>query len=130
MKNKEAKKMRGLTVQKFDLVPITDPAELEAFDRRRKAAEAAMAAAERIAGIGSLMMNLSPKAIHCVIAALDHYQQNQDEQLHQNGLPKDDVPDLINDQRYVAAIKKELQECHENFLRTREADHREHGSDE
>ena len=71
MKNKSAKKMRGPTLQEFDLVPITDPAELEALDRRCKAAKEAMAAAERIADIGSLMMNLSPKAVRCVIAALD-----------------------------------------------------------
>lgn len=50
MKNKSRKKMPGITVQVFDSVPITDPAELEAIDRRRKAAEKAMAAAERKAG--------------------------------------------------------------------------------
>lgn len=47
MKNKSRKTMRGLTIQVFESVPITDPAELEAIDRRRKAAEKAMAAAER-----------------------------------------------------------------------------------
>jgi hypothetical protein len=47
MKNKPQKKMRGPTLQEFELVPITDPAELEAIDRRRKAAEKAMKAAEK-----------------------------------------------------------------------------------
>ena len=47
MKMKPNKKMRGPTLQEFELVPITDPAELEAIDRRRKAAEKAMRAAEK-----------------------------------------------------------------------------------
>lgn len=47
MKNKPQKKMRGPTLQEIELVPITDPAELEAIDRRRKAAEKAMKAAQK-----------------------------------------------------------------------------------
>lgn len=47
MKNKPQKKMRGPTLQEFELAPITDPAELEAIDRRRKAAEKAMKAAQK-----------------------------------------------------------------------------------
>jgi hypothetical protein len=39
--------MRGPTLQVIDLVPITDPAELEAIDRRRKAAEKAMKVAQK-----------------------------------------------------------------------------------
>lgn len=39
--------MRGPTLQEIELVPITDPAALEAIDRRRKAAEKAMRAAEK-----------------------------------------------------------------------------------
>jgi hypothetical protein len=39
MKKTAAKKMRGPTLQEIALAPITDPAELEAIDRRRKAAE-------------------------------------------------------------------------------------------
>jgi hypothetical protein len=50
MKNKSRKTMRGPTVQVFEMVPITDPVELAAIDRRRKAAEKAMAAAERTTG--------------------------------------------------------------------------------
>ncbi len=50
MKNKSRKKMHGPTLHTFDSLPITDPAELEAIDRRRKAAEKAMAATARNAG--------------------------------------------------------------------------------
>jgi hypothetical protein len=50
MKKKSGKTMREPTLVVFESVPITDPAELEAIDRRRKAAEKAMAAAERKAG--------------------------------------------------------------------------------
>jgi len=50
MKSKSRKKMLAPTLHVFDLVPITDPAELEAIDRRRKAAEKAMAAADRDSG--------------------------------------------------------------------------------
>ncbi len=47
MKKKTRKKMLGPTLQEIELVPITDPAELEAIDRRRKAAQKAMKAAEK-----------------------------------------------------------------------------------
>lgn len=47
MKKKAERIMRGPTLQEIELVPITDPAELEAIDRRRKAAEKAMRAAQK-----------------------------------------------------------------------------------
>ncbi len=47
MKKKASKKMRGPTLQEFELVPVTDPAELVALDRRCRAAEKAQAAAEK-----------------------------------------------------------------------------------
>ena len=47
MKKIEGKKMLGPTLQLIELVPITDPAELEAIDRRRKEAEKAMKAADK-----------------------------------------------------------------------------------
>jgi len=47
MKNKSRKTTPGIRVQVFEMVPITDPAEFEAMDRRCKAAEKAMAAAAR-----------------------------------------------------------------------------------
>jgi hypothetical protein len=56
MKNKSRKKTSGPTLHIFDLAPITDPAELEAIDLRRKAAEKAMVAAE-----GKATKRKSPK---------------------------------------------------------------------
>jgi hypothetical protein len=50
MKKTAQKKMLGPTLQEFELVPVTDPVELAALDRRCRAAEKAMAAAERKAG--------------------------------------------------------------------------------
>jgi hypothetical protein len=50
MQKRSQKKMLGPTLQEFELVPVTDPAELVALDRRCRAAEKAMAAAERKAG--------------------------------------------------------------------------------
>ena len=48
MKNNSRKKPYVPTLHTYDLVPpITDPAELEAVDRRCKAAEKAMAAAAK-----------------------------------------------------------------------------------
>lgn len=47
MKKKASKKMLGPTLQEFELVPVTDPGELAALDRRCRAAERAKAAAER-----------------------------------------------------------------------------------
>lgn len=39
MKKKSSKKMLGPTLQEFELVPVTDPAELAALDRRCRMAE-------------------------------------------------------------------------------------------
>jgi hypothetical protein len=50
MKKKTQMKMLGPTLQEFELVPVTDPAELAALDRRCRAAEKAMAATGRKAG--------------------------------------------------------------------------------
>jgi hypothetical protein len=47
VKKKSSKKMLGPTLQEFDLVPVTDPAERAALDRRCRAAEKAKAAAEK-----------------------------------------------------------------------------------
>jgi hypothetical protein len=49
MKKKPQKKMLGPTLQQFELVPVTDAAELAALDRRCRTAEKAMAY-ERKAG--------------------------------------------------------------------------------
>ena len=50
MKRKMPKKMLGPTLQEFELVPVTDPGEVAALDRRCRAAKKAMAADERKAG--------------------------------------------------------------------------------
>src|ERR1700693_252467 len=50
MSKKTTKKMLGPTLQEFELVAVTDPAEFAALDRRCRAAEKAKAAAERKAG--------------------------------------------------------------------------------
>ena len=47
MKKKSSKKMLGPTLQEFELVPVLDPAELAALDRRCRVAEKAKAAAEK-----------------------------------------------------------------------------------
>jgi hypothetical protein len=47
VKKKPAKKMLGPTLQEFQLVAVTDPAEMAALDRRCLAAEKAAAAAEK-----------------------------------------------------------------------------------
>ena len=47
MKKKSSRKMLGPTLQEFELVPVTDPVELAALDRRCRAAEKAKAAAEK-----------------------------------------------------------------------------------
>ena len=39
MKKKPARKMVGPTLQEFELIPVTDPAELTALDRRCRAVE-------------------------------------------------------------------------------------------
>jgi hypothetical protein len=44
MKKKLPKKMLGPTLQEFELVPVTDPAEVAALERRCQAAEKAAAA--------------------------------------------------------------------------------------
>lgn len=43
MKKKLPKKMLGPTLQEFELVPVTDPAEIAALERRCRAAEKAEA---------------------------------------------------------------------------------------
>jgi hypothetical protein len=47
MKKKTQMKMLGPTLQEFELVPVTDPAEFAALDRRCRAAEKARTAAEK-----------------------------------------------------------------------------------
>jgi hypothetical protein len=46
MRKKSSKKMLGPTLQEFELVPVTEPVERAALDRRCRAAEKAKALAE------------------------------------------------------------------------------------
>lgn len=50
MKKKLPKKMLGPTLQEFELVPVTDPAEFAELERRCRAAEKSMVAGVRKAG--------------------------------------------------------------------------------
>ena len=50
MKKKPSKNMLGPTLQEFELIPVTDPVERAALDRRCRAAVKTTAAAERKAG--------------------------------------------------------------------------------
>ena len=47
MRKKSSKKMLGPTLQEFELVPVTDPVERAALDRRCRAVEKAKAVPER-----------------------------------------------------------------------------------
>jgi hypothetical protein len=47
MKKKMLKKMLGPTLQEFELIPVTDPAEIAALERRCRAAEKAEAAGDQ-----------------------------------------------------------------------------------
>ena len=52
MNKKSSKKILGPTLQEFELVPVTDPVERAALDRRCRAAEKAKDVAGRRAGKG------------------------------------------------------------------------------
>jgi hypothetical protein len=56
------------------------------------------------------MMNLSLKATRFVIEALEHYRRYHDQRLQQEGLPEDEIADLVNDRLYLDAIKQEMEE--------------------
>jgi hypothetical protein len=47
VKKKSSKKMLGPTLQEFELVPVTDPVERAALDRRCRTAVKAKAGAEK-----------------------------------------------------------------------------------
>jgi hypothetical protein len=61
-------------------------------------------------------MNLSLKVTRLVLAALEHYQQYQDQQLQQEGLPEDEISDLVNDRLYLEAIKQDLEKYRDALL--------------
>jgi hypothetical protein len=63
------------------------------------------------------MMNLSLKATRFVIEALEHYRQYHDQQLQREGLPEDEISDLVNDRLYLETIKQELEEYRDALTR-------------
>jgi hypothetical protein len=60
-------------------------------------------------------MHLSPKAIRCIIEALEHYQTSHEERLRDERLTEDEVADLTNDYQYLEAIKIDLKKYHADF---------------
>jgi hypothetical protein len=63
------------------------------------------------------MVNHSLKATRFVIEALEHYRQYHDQQLQQEGLPEDEISDLVNDRLYLEAIKREVKEYRDALTR-------------
>ena len=66
-------------------------------------------------------MKLSPKAVRFVIEALDHYQKYHDHRLGEEGLPEDDVSDLVNDRQYLEEIKQEFERYRDELSTSRKA---------
>lgn len=65
-------------------------------------------------------MKLSLKAVRFLIEALEHFQKYHDQRLTQDGLPEDDVSDLVNDRHYLEAIKKDFEQYRDELLEQRE----------
>jgi len=65
-------------------------------------------------------MKLSPKEVRFVIEALDHYRQYHDERLKQEGLPEDEISDLLNDRQYLEAIRLDFEKYGDDLLRERQ----------
>jgi hypothetical protein len=63
------------------------------------------------------MMHLSPKAIRCIIEALEYYQTSQEERMRDESLTEEELADLTNDYQYLEAIKTDLKQHHEALLR-------------
>ena len=61
-------------------------------------------------------MNLSLKATRLVLEALEHYRQSYDQQLQQEGLPEDEISDLVNDRLYLEAIKQDLEVYRDSLM--------------
>lgn len=61
-------------------------------------------------------MNLSPKALRFVIAAIAAQQQQFAQQLQGSQLSEDAAADLSNDAQYLEAIKQDLQAHHDALI--------------
>ncbi len=64
-------------------------------------------------------MNLSQKATRFVIEALEYYQQYLGQRLQQEALSEDDVSDLVNDKRYLEAIKQDFENYRDGLVQQR-----------
>jgi len=63
-------------------------------------------------------MDLSPKAIRFIIDALEHYVEHFDQLVGNENLSDDELADLSNDQRYLAALRQSLQLQHAELLKS------------
>jgi uncharacterized protein YjiS (DUF1127 family) len=54
-------------------------------------------------------MDLSPKAIRFIIESLQHYRDQLDRRLEDNGLSDDELADLGNDREYISALVQGFQ---------------------
>ncbi len=61
-------------------------------------------------------MQLTPKAIRFIVEAIEFYQRHQEERLRSPGVSEDEAADLLNDHRYLEAIKADLRRYHESLL--------------
>lgn len=62
-------------------------------------------------------MDFSPKALRFLIEAVKHYEEHLGHRLQEEGLSEDDLADLANDRRYLAALGQDLQSHHDNLLK-------------
>jgi hypothetical protein len=61
-------------------------------------------------------MQLSPKAIRFIIAALEHCQTQHEERLRDEHLTQEESADLTNDHEYLDALKTELKQYHDGLM--------------
>jgi hypothetical protein len=63
-------------------------------------------------------MKLSLKAVRFVIDALDHYQKYHEQRLEEEGLPEDEISDLVNDRQYLEEIRHEFERYRDDLAVT------------
>jgi hypothetical protein len=61
-------------------------------------------------------MKLSLRATRIVLEALEHYQQNHDDQLRQESLSEEEISDLSNDREYLQAIKQDFEKYRDELM--------------
>jgi hypothetical protein len=61
-------------------------------------------------------MQLSPKAIRFIIAALEHYQTHHEERLRDEHVTEEESADLTNDHQYLEALKTDLKQYHDELM--------------